>query len=102
MKATSAALSGSAQPFPKFRPASSARDILDGDRHGLLLAEQDDKPLATGNASIEKVAFQHHIVLRRYRNDDGGIFRPLRFMGGRCVSEDHLVEVAEGLGYWVA
>ena len=100
LKAMSAALSGWAQPFPQFRPASSARDILDGDRHGLLLAEQDDEPLAAGDAGLEQVALQHHIVLRRDRNDDSGIFGPLRFMDGRCVSEDHLVEFAECVGYW--
>ena len=77
-------------------------DVLDGDRHRLLLPKQDDEPLATGDTGVKQIALQHHIVLRRDGNDDSGIFRALRFMDRRHVSEDDLVEFAEGVGDWPA
>jgi hypothetical protein len=86
------------QPFTQLRPAPPARDVLDGDRHRFLLPEQDDEPLAAGDTGVKQFALQHHIVRRRDGNDDSGIFRALRFMDRRRVSEDDLVEFAERIG----
>src|SRR5580692_1057591 len=86
------------KPFTQLRPAPPARDVLDGDRHRFLLPEQDDELLAAGDPGVKQIALQHHIVLRRDGNDDSGKFRALRFMDRRRVSEDDLVEFAEGIG----
>ena len=41
------------QPIIEFRPASPARNIANGDRDGLLLADENHELLAAGEAGVE-------------------------------------------------
>jgi hypothetical protein len=56
------------QQLAQFRPTPPARDVADRDGDGLLLSNQNDKPLAAGNASVEKIPLQHGVVLRHDRD----------------------------------
>lgn len=43
------------KPFVELRPPSPARYVANGDRDGLLLADEDHEPLAAGDAGVEEV-----------------------------------------------
>ena len=45
-------------------------DHTHGDR--LLLADQHDKPLSSGQPGVEQVSLQHGVMLRQDRDNDGG------------------------------
>src|SRR5271165_3349840 len=45
-----------AKPLVELRPASSARNIANGDRNGLLLADENDEALAAGEAGVEQIS----------------------------------------------
>jgi hypothetical protein len=60
------------QPCRQLRPAPPARDVAHRDSHSFLLADQNDKPLAAGDAGIEKITLQHGVVLRYDRDHYGG------------------------------
>jgi hypothetical protein len=66
-----------AQPFVELRPASSARNIANGDRYGLLLADENHEPLAACDAGVEQISLQHRVVLGHDRYDHSGIFGTL-------------------------
>ena len=51
------------KPLVKLGPASPARNVVNRDSDGLLLAHKDHEPLAAGNASVEEISLQHGIML---------------------------------------
>lgn len=73
------------QPFTQLRPASPTRDVAHRDGDGLLLPNQNDKPLAAGDAGVEQIALQHGVVLRHDRNHHGWVFRALALVDARGV-----------------
>lgn len=85
-------------PFPELRPSALSASPH---RHGqcALLPDDDDQPLSPRHARVEEVAGQHHVVLGRDRDDDGGLFRALRFMDRRGIGQHERVEFAEWVGY---
>src|SRR5271165_4213768 len=87
------------QPIIEFRPASPARNISNGDRDGLLLADENHELLATGDAGIEEIPLQHWVVLRHDRDDHGGILRTLALVDGGGIGGDQRVEFAEAVGH---
>ena len=62
------------QPLLQLRPTPPARDVAHRDGDGLLLPDQNDKPIAAGDAGVEKVPLQHGVVLRHDRNHHGCVF----------------------------
>ena len=46
------------------------------DRDGLLLANENDKALATRDAGVEEISLQHRVVLGEDRDDDAGYSEP--------------------------
>ena len=47
----------------QLRPTPSARDIAYRNCDSLLLPNQHDQPLATGDAGVKQIALQHGVVL---------------------------------------
>src|SRR5208282_1327560 len=90
------------QPIIEFRPASPARNIANGDRDGLLLADENHELLATGDASVEEIPLQHHVVLGQDGNDHGGIFGALALVDGGGIGGNQRVELAEAIGHRVS
>src|SRR5208282_4247143 len=74
-----------AEPLVELRPASPARNIANGDRNGLLLADENHEPLAAGEAGVEQISLQHWVVLGHDRDDHGGILRALALVDGGGV-----------------
>ncbi len=65
---------------------------------GLLLPNQNDQPLAAGDAGVEKVPLQHCVVLRHDRNHHGWIFRASALVDARGVCRYQGVELAKARG----
>ena len=63
----------------------------DGD--GLLLSDQHDELLPSGNAGVEQIALQHGVMLSEYWDDHSGIFRPLAFVNGRRIGWHQHIEI---------
>src|ERR1700677_4478421 len=53
----------------------AGRYVANGDRDGLLLADEDHEPLAAGDAGVEEVSLQHGIVPGHDRDHHGGVLR---------------------------
>src|SRR5262249_23360854 len=86
-----------AQPFCQLRPPAPPRDVAHRNGDGLLLSNQADQLLASGNAGVEKVPLQHGVMLSEYWDDHGGIFRPLAFVNGRRVRRHQRIEFTESV-----
>ena len=86
------------EPFPQFRPSTLSASP-DRHRQGALLADDDDQPLPARHTRIEEVPGQHHVVLGRHRDDDGGVFRALGFVDRRGIGQHNGVEFAEWVGH---
>src|SRR3984885_1651735 len=86
-----------AQPFRKLRPTPPARDVTHSDSDGLLLPNQNHKPLAAGDAGVEQITLQHGIVLRHDRNYHGWVFRALALVDACGVARHHGVELAKAI-----
>ena len=56
--------------------ASPARYIANGDRDGLLLTDENQEPLATGDAGVEQISLQHCEVLGEDRDPRRDIRSP--------------------------
>ena len=57
-------------------PSTTApsRDVVDRNGDGLLLSDQHNESLPSGDAGVEEIALQHGIMLSEYRDNHGGIF----------------------------
>jgi hypothetical protein len=86
------------EPLAQLRPAAPPGGAADRDGNGFLLANQNDKPLTTGNAGIEQITLQHGVVLRHDRHHDGGVFRALALVDGRRIGRHQGVELAKAVG----
>jgi len=58
------------QPLFQFRPPVLNLLALDPLGERFFLPYQHDQLSAAGNAGIDQVAFQHHVMLRRHRNNE--------------------------------
>jgi hypothetical protein len=61
----------------QLRPPPLAGDVAHRDGDGLLLFNQNDQPLAAGDAGVEQITLQHGVVLRHDGNHHGWVFRAL-------------------------
>jgi hypothetical protein len=86
------------EPLAQLRPAAPPGDAAHRDGNGFLLADQNDKPLAAGNAGIQQIALQHGVVLGHDRDLDGWIFGALALMDGRGIGRHQGVEFAKAVG----
>ena len=89
----------SGKPFGQLRPPAPSGGIAHRNGDGLLLPNQHNQLLASGDAGVEKVSLQHGVMLSEHRNDCCGIFRSLAFVNGRCIGWCQHVEFAKTIGY---
>jgi hypothetical protein len=57
-----------AQAFCQLRPSPPARHVTHRNGDRLLLSNQHDQLLASGDAGVEKIPLQHGVVLREHRD----------------------------------
>ncbi len=50
------------KPFPQFGPSLSPGNIPNRYRYGLVLSDDHNKALSSGEAGVEKIALKHGIV----------------------------------------
>jgi hypothetical protein len=74
--------------------------LLSSDRHrqSTLLSNHHDKTLAAGDAGINQIPHEHHVVLRGDGNHYDWIFRPQRLADGRRVTLHQFIQFAKRLG----
>ena len=85
------------KPLVKLRPASAPRNVANRDRDGLLLADENHKPLATRHAGVEEISLQHYVVLGKDRDDYGGILGALALVDGGGIGGNQRVKLAEAV-----
>ena len=85
------------EPFAELRPAAAARSVSDRDGDRLLLADENDKPLAARDAGVEQIALQHRVVLGHDRDDDRRILRALALVNGRSIGGNDDVGIFESV-----
>src|SRR3984885_6407273 len=85
------------KPLVKLGPASPARYVANRNCDGLLLADEDHKPLAAGDARVEEISLQHWVVLSQDRDDHGGIFGALALVDGGGIGGNQRVKFAEAV-----
>jgi hypothetical protein len=67
-------------------------------RRSTLLSNYQDKTLAAGDAGINQIPLEHHVVLLGDGNHYDWIFRPLRLADGRRVIQHQFIQFAKRLG----
>src|SRR5271157_6025429 len=87
------------KPLVELRPSPPARYIANGDRDGLLLADENQEPLAMRNPGVEQISLQHRVVLDENWDDYRGIFRALALMDRGGIGRNQRVEFAEAVGH---
>src|SRR3984957_4385434 len=87
------------KPFVELRPSAPARNIANGDRDGLLLADDNHQSLAARDARVEQVSLQHRVVLGQDGYDDGWILRALALVDSGGISRDQRVPLAKAVGH---
>ena len=68
-------------------------DVANRDAQLLLLADQDEKPLAPRDARVDQVALEQHVVLRGERDHHRWTLRSLRLGDRDRVSRRNLVQI---------
>ena len=83
------------EPLPELGPPPSPGDVLHGDRHRSLLADEHHQPLAARHAGVEEVPLQHGVVLGHERDDHAWILGALALVDRRGVGGHQRVQLAE-------
>ena len=65
------------------------------DSQRLALPHDDDEALAPCDRRVDEISCEHRIVLRRQRDDHGGVFRSLRLVDRRRIGGNERVQFAE-------
>src|ERR1700758_3901145 len=90
------------QPFSELRHPPPSSRSLDGNCQCLSLPDEHHEALATRHPRIDQISLQHRVMLRRQRDDHGGVFRALALMNCRRVGEHQLIELAKAIGDFAA